>query len=385
LDQKLKNLIVHKEKLFWSLQVLGWVAYCAARTLNAYALGEKPEFIYAVMMGVIGGFWITIGLRHIYQFLRRSSLSPLTMLGAVIICIGVGSMLFSFVEVWSMNQLYDPDWTAEGLGFLYRTLYDTFVLMAWSGLYFVINFHFQLQQQKEMYLAATAQAHQAQLKMLRYQLNPHFLFNTLNAISTLVLDKQTREANSMLIKLSAFLRFTLVNQSLQKTTLEEELYALTLYLDIERVRFQDRLNIIIDVTDEARAAMIPCLLLQPLVENSIKYAITPRIEGGTITIRAAVKDKKLTITLIDDGPGFDYDKSAEIGPKSSGVGIENTRERLSKLYPVGSSFNITNHTGEGVTITITLPSETSKNSETSENSETSDNSEISGEMGTKSA
>jgi len=288
-------------------------------------------------------------------------------------------MLFSFVEVWSMNQLYDPDWTAEGLGFLYRTLYDTFVLMAWSGLYFVINFHFQLQQQKEMYLAATAQAHQAQLKMLRYQLNPHFLFNTLNAISTLVLDKQTREANSMLIKLSAFLRFTLVNQSLQKTTLEEELYALTLYLDIERVRFQDRLNIIIDVTDEARAAMIPCLLLQPLVENSVKYAVTPRIEGGTITIRATVKDKKLTITLIDDGPGFDYDKSAEIGPKSSGVGIENTRERLSKLYPVGSSFDITNHTGEGVTITITLPSESS------DNSEILDKSEISGEMDEKSA
>ncbi|MBL4803145.1 MAG: histidine kinase [Emcibacter sp.] len=355
MDKKLKNLIEHKEQLFWSLQILGWVAYCAARTLNAYALGEKPEFIYAVLMGVIGGFWITIGLRHMYQFLRRSDMPPLMLLGSVTLCIMISSMLFSFVEVWSMNKLYDPDWTMEGLGFLYRTLYDTFVLMAWTGLYFIINIHFQLQQQKEMYLAATAQAHQAQLKMLRYQLNPHFLFNTLNAISTLVLDKQAKEANSMITKLSAFLRFSLVSQPLQKTTVEEEVYALSLYLDIERVRFQERLKIIIDISEEAKTAMIPNLLLQPLVENSIKYAINPQLEGGTITIKALIKDKELNIILSDDGPGFSKDKSSIISQNSSGVGIENTKERLVKLYPNKSSFNILSQPNKGVTINITLP------------------------------
>ncbi|NOZ65865.1 MAG: sensor histidine kinase [Alphaproteobacteria bacterium] len=357
MDRKLKNLIEHKEKLFWSLQILGWIAYCTARTLNAYALGEKPEFIYAVMMGVIGGFWITIGLRHIYQFLRRSDMSPLMLLLSVTICILISSMLFSFVEVWSMNQLYDPDWNMQGLGFLYRTLYDTFVLMAWSGLYFIINNHFQLQQQKEMYLAAAAQAHQAQLKMLRYQLNPHFLFNTLNAISTLVLDKQAKEANSMLTKLSAFLRFSLVSQPMQKTTLEEEVYALSLYLDIERVRFQERLKIVFDISEEAGSAQIPNLLLQPLVENSIKYAINPQIEGGTITLKAEIKNKKLVITLSDDGPGFSEDNPGETDQKSSGVGIANTRERLAKLYPKESSFDITSKKNKGVTIRITLPCE----------------------------
>jgi len=356
LDKKLKNLIEHKEKLFWSLQILGWIAYCMARTLNAYALGEKPEFIYAVMMGVIGGFWITIALRHIYQFLRRSEMPPLILLVSVTVCIAISSMLFSFVEVWSMNQLYDPDWTMQGLGFLYRTLYDTFVLMAWTGLYFIINNHFQLQQQKEKYLAAAAQAHQAQLKMLRYQLNPHFLFNTLNAISTLVLDKKSSEANSMLTKLSAFLRFSLVSQPMQKTTLEEEIYALSLYLDIERVRFQERLKIIIDVTDEAKSALIPNLLLQPLVENSIKYAINPQVNGGTVTIKATIKDDKLHITLSDDGPGF-KEKPEKMAQTSSGVGIENTKERLAKLYPHESSFDIMNRPSKGVTIKITLPCE----------------------------
>lgn len=356
-DKKLKNLIEHKEQLFWTLQILGWLAYCTARTLNAYALGEKPEFIYAVMMGVIGGFWITIGMRHIYQYLRQSNLSSIAVLIWIVICIGISSMLFSFVEVWSMNQLYDPDWTMQGLGFLYRTLYDTFVLMAWTGLYFVINYHFQLQQQKEKYLAASAQAHQAQLKMLRYQLNPHFLFNTLNAISTLVLEKQTKEANSMLTKLSAFLRFSLVSQPLQKTTMEEEIYALSLYLDIERVRFQERLKIVIDITDGARSALIPSLLLQPLVENSIKYAINPQMNGGTITIRAIIKDGQLNITLLDDGPGFSTDRTHENHPHSSGVGIANTKERLAKLYPGESKFNIISREGKGVIIKISLPCE----------------------------
>lgn len=357
MDKQLKNLIEHKEKLFWTLQILGWFAFCAARTLNAYALGEKPEFIYAVMMGVIGGFWITIGLRHIYQYFRQSNMSSLSLLLSTILCIGISSMLFSFVEVWSMNQLYDPDWTMQGLGFLYRTLYDTFVLMAWTGLYFVINYHFQLQEQKEMYLAATAQAHQAQLKMLRYQLNPHFLFNTLNAISTLVLTNSTKEANAMLTKLSAFLRFSLVSQPLQKTTLEEEIYALSLYLDIERVRFQERLTFDMDISDAANSALLPSLLLQPLVENSIKYAINPKIEGGTITLKAVVEDGKLNITLSDDGPGFNNAKTQAFSQPSSGLGIANTRERLEKLYPGESSFNIISRTDQGVTIMITLPCE----------------------------
>ncbi len=357
MDRKLKNLIEHREKLFWSLQILGWFAYCAARTLNAYALGEKPEFIYAVMMGVIGGFWITIGMRHIFQFLRHSNLSSIALLVSTILCIGISSMLFSFVEVWSMNQLYDPDWTMQGLGFLYRTLYDTFVLMAWTGLYFVINYHFQLQQQKELYLAASAQAHQAQLKMLRYQLNPHFLFNTLNAISTLVLAKQSKEANNMLTKLSSFLRFSLVSQPMQKTTLEEEIYALSLYLDIEKIRFQERLKIVMNISEEAKSALIPSLLLQPLVENSIKYAINPKIEGGCITISAVIKNNKLKITLSDDGPGFTNIVHKEISQLSSGVGIANTRERLSKLYPDENSFDIISRETKGVTIKISIPCE----------------------------
>jgi len=366
LDKKIKNLIEHKEQLFWSLQIAGWVAFCAARTLNSYAVGYEPEFIYPVIIGTVGGFWITLGLRAIYQQLRQSAISPLMMILAVVICIFLSSMLFSIVEVWSMYNLYQSDqmeWIPKGFEFIGRTLYDTFVLLTWTGLYFVINSHFQLQEEKEKYLQASAQAHQAQLKMLRYQLNPHFLFNTLNAISTLVLDKRAVEANDMLSKLSAFLRFSLVSQPLQKTTLEEEIYALSLYLDIEKVRFQDRLNLDFNISEEAKKALIPGLLLQPLVENAIKYAVAPMEKGGTISLDAKIKDDKLRVILSDDGPGLDGIPKDKNNLKSSGVGINNTRERLKQLYPDSHIFKLTSGTQKdtlfrGVKITIQIPYET---------------------------
>lgn len=366
MDKKIKNLIEHKEQLFWSLQIVGWIAFSAARTLNGYAAGYEPEFIYPVIIGAVGGFWITLGLRSIYQVLRNSSISPLSLILYVTLCILLSSMLFSVVEVWSMYTLYQSDqmeWIPHGFEFIGRTLYDTFVLLTWTGLYFVINSHFELQKQKEKTLNAAAQAHQAQLKMLRYQLNPHFLFNTLNAISTLVLDKRSSEANDMLSKLSSFLRFSLVSQPLQKTTLEEEIYALSLYLDIEKVRFQDRLSLDFQVTEQAKKALIPGLLLQPLVENAIKYAIAPMEKGGTISLNAEIRDDCLHIVLSDTGPGLDGKPKDKNNLKSSGVGINNTRERLKQLYPDSHIFRLESGSpkdslSSGVTITIQIPCET---------------------------
>ena len=155
-----------------------------------------------------------------------------------------------------------------------------------------------------MTLQAVAQAYQSQLKMLRYQLNPNFLFNTLNAISTLVLTNQYKEANSMLTKLSAFLRFSLVNQPQQKITIEEEVYALRLYLDIEKVRFQGRLDIDFDISFDAKNALIPSLLLQLLIGNAIKYTVAPMENGETIQLSVKRDGKILKIILCNTGPGL---------------------------------------------------------------------------------
>ncbi|MBT5186458.1 MAG: histidine kinase [Kordiimonadaceae bacterium] len=242
-------------------------------------------------------------------------------------------------------------------------LYDVFVLLLWTSAYYIINYQFLFIKQKEMYLKAVAQAHQSQLQMLRYQINPHFLFNTLNAISTLVLDKQSKEANGMLTKLSAFLRFSLVNQPTQKITIKEEVYALWLYLDIEKVRFEERLKLEFNISDEANTAMIPSLLLQPLVENAIKYAIAPMEDGGIIMLDISVENfsTRLDITLRDTGPGIsDTPTEHKYNENSSGVGLENTKNRLKELYPNDFKLTIENHAEGGVLININIPFETEK-------------------------
>lgn len=349
-----------KESLFWKLQIAGWLAFGATRALNSFALGDDINFQIIVAASVISGFIITVILRLIYRKLRQSNLPASTMILSVITCIVISAIILSVIDIWIVVQIYFIDLQINE--FAGRTLYDVFVLLIWTGAYFIINYHFLLLEQKEMTLQAVAQAHQSQLQMLRYQLNPHFLFNTLNAISTLVLGEQTKEANGMLTKLSAFLRFSLVNQPQQKITIEEEVYALWLYLDIEKVRFQERLNTDFNVSEEANSALIPSLLLQPLIENAIKYAIAPMENGGTISLNVEKKEDRLSIIMCDNGPGLDETGEKPIyDEKSSGVGLANTKNRLKELYPGDHNIDIKNREEGGVKISIDIPFELKEN------------------------
>ena len=139
--------------------------------------------------------------------------------------------------------------------------------------------------------------------MLRYQLNPHFLFNTLNSISTLVLLKQTERANAMLARLSSFLRYTLANEPTAKVTLAQEVETLKLYLEIEKMRFEDRLRPHFRIESETIGARLPSLLLQPLIENAIKYAVTPGENGADIWITAQREGQAVRIEVADNGDG----------------------------------------------------------------------------------
>ncbi len=209
-------------------------------------------------------------------------------------------------------------------------------ILTWSALYFAIKSYRVFQEVRESALRSAAMAHEAQLKMLRYQLNPHFLFNTLNAISTLVLEQNTELANRMVTKLSSFLRYSLDNDPMQKITLEQELQALQLYLDIEKVRFEERLSLEVDIEETAKDALIPSLLLQPLIENAIKYGIARAEGGGHLKISARVFAGDLLMEVSDDGPGCELVNNNI--PDAKGVGLRNTRERLAAIY--GSEHSI---------------------------------------------
>ncbi len=259
-----------------------------------------------------------------------------------------------------VGPYFFDDWVvSEGLAQLGNTIFEATIFFAWSAIYFGYHFYDDLQKQKEKLLTVTAMAHQAQLKMLRYQLNPHFLFNTLNAISTLVLEKSTKEANQMLTKLSAFLRYTLVNQPTHRVSLDQELYALRLYLDIEKVRFQERLSIEYEIEEAARSGLIPSLILQPLIENSIKYAVAPSENGGQVRIAAKMQHmrRRMVVVLEDDGPGLSDPVNPAINSNSSGVGLANTRERLQQIYGDEHELVIENRVPNGLRITMIIPYE----------------------------
>jgi LytS/YehU family sensor histidine kinase len=234
-----------------------------------------------------------------------------------------------------------------------NSLSGVWVMLVWSALYFGIKYYMLSQQEQQRYLKAVSMAQEAQLKMLRYQLNPHFLFNTLNAISTLILDKDTQLANSMVMKLSRFLRYSLDNDPMQQVTVAEEIEALKLYLDIEKVRFDERLSLHFAIAPEAENALMPSLLLQPLVENSIKYAVSQSVGGGSIAVSAAIEGDRLQLVVADDGPGLDLRQGRL--PRGGGVGLANTRERLTQVYGESQSFRLASTEPHGLTITIRLP------------------------------
>ena len=171
--------------------------------------------------------------------------------------------------------------------------------------------------------------------MLRYQLNPHFLFNTLNSISTLVLLKQTERANAMLARLSSFLRYTLANEPTAQVTLAQEVETLKLYLEIEKMRFEDRLRPHFQIDAATIGARLPSLLLQPLVENAIKYAVTPSENGADVWISATRQGKAVRVEVADNGTAAAA--QAITATQSTGVGLANIRDRLAQAYGAAHS------------------------------------------------
>jgi len=232
------------------------------------------------------------------------------------------------------------------------------IMLLWSGFYFSIKYYQLFLVEREKSLRSEALAHEAQLLMLRYQLNPHFLFNTLNAISTLVLSNATNQANEMVTKLSKFLRYSLDHSPLDRVSLAHELETSGLYLDIERVRFAERLKLEFDIEDATEKALVPTMLLQPIIENSIKHGISKSEAGGTIVIRSRKKGRLLTLEVADDGPGLVEEDTDEKLSLSKGVGISNIRNRLQEIYGPDHELMFSNAEPSGLSVTVVIPYDT---------------------------
>ncbi len=351
-----------KNKAFWRLQMLGWGGAFVFRSATIVASNRPFDFVIVALIAAITGFAISNVLSVIYSNLINRR--PLITWTSTAIVLAMAVTMSAFINAWTLS-IYQGG-SEDGFAGLMLTVFylDLPLLGAWSALYYAINFFLQVEQQADRLERLETQATSAQLAMLRYQLNPHFLFNTLNSISTLVLLGETKPANAMLTRLSGFLRHTLVNTPGGKVTVEQEVETLMLYLDIERMRFEERLRTNFEIGPRASQAQIPSFLLQPLIENAIKYGVSAQEEGARISLSAHVIGNMLRMIVSDTGPGLQgTQRNAESlaqTPSSTGVGLANIRDRLAQAYGESSRFEIETPPDGGFTVIIELPFEPAK-------------------------
>jgi len=358
LDPLLKN----RTALFWTLHVGGWLAYALSQYLGTLLYDAKYEhmrgYVMVIMIAAVSGFLLSLELRYIYR--RLWTRSPRVIIVVALLSCYLLALVWRVIINSATLQFTSEsmEWEMHSaLEFFSNAMHSTYLLLCWTGIYFGIKYYESLQQQREATLRAGALAQEAQLKMLRYQLNPHFMFNTLNAISTLILDNENRTANQTVMRLSEFLRYTLDQDPMKKVTLRQEVEAMNLYLTTERLRFGDRLRIEFAIEERALEALVPSLLLQPLIENAVKFAVSPSEQGGTIRVEGRARGAMLELAVADDGPGLLPQAAGGVAPGAGrGVGLRNTRERLAVLYEDRHRF-ATLDNKPGLRIELGLPLE----------------------------
>jgi signal transduction histidine kinase len=240
-------------------------------------------------------------------------------------------------------------------GWIFTTLpFGVGVYFALVGIEHSFFYLAQVRERETHAARLAAQLSEAQLGALRMQFNPHFLFNSLNAITVLVRDRNTAAASRMLELLSDVLREVLRSDAKHETTLAAEVEFLERYLAIEQVRFSDRLRPRIDVDPAVSKASVPRFLLQPLVENALRHGIARRADAGMLHVGARREGSQLVLTVRDDGPGL----PAALDPRAAeagGVGLANTRARLAALYGDNATLDVANAEGGGAIATVRLP------------------------------
>ncbi|HSS21288.1 MAG TPA: histidine kinase [Pyrinomonadaceae bacterium] len=241
----------------------------------------------------------------------------------------------TFLKYYFSWLLVNLPWSV----FLYATVF---------GCIYAVVYYREARERESQQARLAAQLAEARLGALRMQLHPHFLFNSLNAITVLVRDHNTEDASKMLELLSGVLRQVLQGEHRQEVTLADEINFLEKYLAIEQVRFSDRLQVRWSVAPETRDALVPEFVLQPLVENAIRHGVAKRAAVGVIEISAATTNGSLALSVEDNGPG--YDPSAE-----AGVGISNTRARLKTLFGDAGKLELSSQAGSGTVATLTFP------------------------------
>ena len=332
----------------WTLYALLAASQSFLSRAYSQPIAFKPAFLYALLdaytWAFLTPFVLWLGSRFAIQKNNWGYTVPLQIFFAIVFAVIYVQIFVHLLPVIGYRASARMTTTV----FLARFHSDLLTYWVLIGLRHAVDYYRKYQDRELKATQLEARLAQAQLQVLKMQLQPHFLFNTLHAISALV-HKDAEAADRMINRLAEFLRLTLESVGVQEVSLQGELESLDKYLEIEQVRFGSRLTVHRSVAWETLDVLVPNLILQPLVENAVRHSIAPRASGGRIEILARREEGNLVLEVLDDGPG------SRTAPLSEGVGLTNTRARLQQLYGSAQSMDLRTEPGGGFGVRLTLP------------------------------
>jgi len=325
--------------LFWILHISGWTVFWLTDMLtwNKSYMGSIKSMI-GLFLTYLSGFLASLLFRYIYRRIRYQEKSILFLTFVVIFCSFVASNVLYWVDIVISIPLWGWEWGVSEFSrkltlriYMNKVLDFTVPLIAWSAIYFGVKIWLAWQAQKERTEKAQALAQDAQLQMLRYQLNPHFLFNALNSIRALISENK-KCAKTMITELSEFLRYSLIGKEQSEVPLKHEMNALQHYFAIQKKRYEEKLEVHFEMDPQVEDYPVLSFLVQPLVENAIKYGMKTSDMPLQIWIRARLEKEHLFIEVQNTGKWIEPSKEKS-NEEGTGTGLDNIRQRLDNTYP----------------------------------------------------
>lgn len=354
-ERRLDNIVV-------LASIVGfWLFYVGIVTARAAILDFPMQGELLTRRLIVSGIGVLVTIL-LWQLVRLLDRRPLgtriaaAMLLAVPAAISIAAINYYFFNVYEPIDLLDEKMPKDPSGLHYLkeiaelSISRYFFLVAWSSFYLALTFAKDVGASERRAAEFAQAAQQAELRALRYQVNPHFLFNTLNSLSSLVITGRTKEAEAMIMNLSTFFRSSLSGDPTVDVPLEDEIALQRLYLDIEAVRFPKRLEVQINLPEALRDWPVPGLILQPIVENAIKHGVARSTGKVTVTIDAGVRNDQLTLTVSNNG-------AAGTTPdgNGSGIGLSNVRSRLSARFGEAASMQVERPDDAHFRVILSLP------------------------------
>ena len=347
-----------------------WIAamWCAGGVFEAsqsvliLRFAEHKQHAWLPLFGTELATWLPWALATplVVGLARRFPVMRGTTMHAITVHLAAFLIISAVAEVWSatLQVLFNPwgnrrpptFWDTWSTTLLYQVLIFLIAYALILTITYLVDSREKVARQSTETARLNEELSKAQLAALRGQMEPHFMFNTLNSIAGLVRDQRNDAAVSMIVGLSEFLRRSSEDSHRSQVTLAEEVEYLQRYVDIQKVRFGERLRVSVDIPAELLNAQVPSLLLQPLVENSIKHGVAARVAGGNVRVTGTGRDGSLSLSVYNDGPRFPIDWQS-----NGGVGLANLRTRLQILYGDASELQMSPVGADGVEVVVTLP------------------------------